>query len=376
MKELDLITIIGIISAFILLLLASFLFSVTSKNKISNKLFAVFLILFALDITGFFSHLFFHNKPSIFNNLRFLSPSLQIPVFYLYILSVCYSDFKLKKKHLWHLLPYIIINLLFFPRFYLADTSVKVELLENFRNSYEFIISHVFTHIQALLYLIASFSILLKAKKIFTENYSSGVIKTYNWLFQLLVSYSFLYGFAIVKNILKFSDFKELFKTSQIIIALIVLTTICWYVLKALKNPDLFKGVDSKITLAKNLIRENTPNKNIDSEIQVLNKYMAENEPYLNPSLTIRNLAVQMKIPMRDLSVLINQSLNKHFFDFVNEYRIKKAMDILKDSSNYKMTVLEILYEVGFNSKSSFNTAFKKHTQLTPTQFRKKELQL
>jgi AraC-like DNA-binding protein len=79
-----------------------------------------------------------------------------------------------------------------------------------------------------------------------------------------------------------------------------------------------------------------------------------------------------MDLPMRQLSVLINQYLNQHFFDFVNEYIINKAKEILKNPEKKEVTILEILYEVGFNSKSSFNTAFKKHTGLTPTQFRKK----
>jgi AraC-like DNA-binding protein len=99
---------------------------------------------------------------------------------------------------------------------------------------------------------------------------------------------------------------------------------------------------------------------------------MLGQKPYLNSSLTIRNLAKQMDLPMRQLSVLINQYLNQHFFDFVNEYRINKAKEILKNPEKKEVTILEILYEVGFNSKSSFNTAFKKHTGLTPTQFRKK----
>lgn len=69
--------------------------------------------------------------------------------------------------------------------------------------------------------------------------------------------------------------------------------------------------------------------------------------------------------------VLINHQLDQHFYDFVNTYRIENAMGILKDSSKSKVTALEILYEVGFNSKSSFNTAFKKHTGNTPTSLRK-----
>jgi AraC-like DNA-binding protein len=73
----------------------------------------------------------------------------------------------------------------------------------------------------------------------------------------------------------------------------------------------------------------------------------------------------------RDLSVLINQNLHQHFFDFINEYRINAAKEILRNPSKKEFTILEILYEAGFNSKYSFNTAFKKHTGLTPTQFRK-----
>ncbi|WP_164118697.1 helix-turn-helix domain-containing protein, partial [Sphingorhabdus sp. Alg239-R122] len=61
--------------------------------------------------------------------------------------------------------------------------------------------------------------------------------------------------------------------------------------------------------------------------------------------------------------------LSFSFFDFVNGYRVSAAQDILLSSPD--MTVLEILYAVGFNSKSSFNTAFRKHTGSTPTQYRR-----
>jgi AraC-like DNA-binding protein len=63
--------------------------------------------------------------------------------------------------------------------------------------------------------------------------------------------------------------------------------------------------------------------------------------------------------------------LNKHFFDFINEYRINDAKKLLKDPTKKEITVLEILYQVGFNSKSSFYTAFKKATNQTPTAYRK-----
>jgi len=65
--------------------------------------------------------------------------------------------------------------------------------------------------------------------------------------------------------------------------------------------------------------------------------------------------------------------LGQNFYDFINRYRILEAKQLLTNPKDPKITVLEVLYEVGFNSKSSFNTLFKKYTGLTPTEFRKKQ---
>ncbi len=106
--------------------------------------------------------------------------------------------------------------------------------------------------------------------------------------------------------------------------------------------------------------------------VQTLRRHMETAKPYLNASLTIYQLARELSMSVQELSTLINHSLHQHFFDFVNEYRIKKATELLKDPEKQKLTILEILYEVGFNSKSSFNTVFKKFTGSTPTEYRKK----
>ena len=71
---------------------------------------------------------------------------------------------------------------------------------------------------------------------------------------------------------------------------------------------------------------------------------------------------------------MINETVGQNFFDFVNRYRIEEAKKLLANPADKKITVLEVLYEVGFNSKSSFNTLFKKHTGLTPSEFKKKNM--
>jgi AraC-like DNA-binding protein len=94
-------------------------------------------------------------------------------------------------------------------------------------------------------------------------------------------------------------------------------------------------------------------------------------KPYLDPQVSLSNLSEKLSISTKHLSQVINQSFNKNFFDFVNTYRIQEFQQILTDSRDDKLTVLEVMFQAGFNSKSSFNTAFKKETGLTPTEFRK-----
>jgi AraC-like DNA-binding protein len=201
------------------------------------------------------------------------------------------------------------------------------------------------------------------------QNFSASASNTYKWLFQFTFAFAIVKSIIFIQSILKYVFEKNDIPIMQLIYSIIGLIVICWYVLKALKHPDLFNPVDSTTQI---ITADFSISKSKDLvEVQKLNSFMKTEKPYLNPSLSIRNLAEDIQMNSRDLSILINQNLEKHFFDFVNEYRIEEAKIILKDSSKKEFTILEILYEVGFNSKSSFNTAFKKHTGYTPTEYRK-----
>ena len=68
---------------------------------------------------------------------------------------------------------------------------------------------------------------------------------------------------------------------------------------------------------------------------------------------------------------MINSKFGQNFYDFVNHYRIEEAKSIMVSNTDDKKTILEILYEVGFNSKSAFNNAFKKNTGKTPSEFKR-----
>lgn len=368
----NLLSIVTIISLFISFFLAFFLLTVKTEHKTSNRLFALFLIITAIDTSEpLISH--FTNGPSNLGMLRNTVAFLQIPAFYLYVLSVCYSDFKWKPKYLVHLLPFLIVNLALVPRFYSVDIASKLDFIVNRQNMVELQFTHWLFHLQVVVYFTAVFLLLRKAKKLYLENNSGGNLNSYNWLFQFTSVLTALYLIVILKNIFKFSNYPYVSDWIKIGILVLQLFITCWYLYKALNNPGLFRNIDSKLKLVSDIILEEKKieAKTLNEDLQKLKKYMADEKSFLDSALTIQDISKELNVPVRELSVLINHQLGQHFYDFVNTYRIENAMEILKDPSKSKVTILEILYEVGFNSKSSFNTAFKKHTGNTPTEYRK-----
>lgn len=127
----------------------------------------------------------------------------------------------------------------------------------------------------------------------------------------------------------------------------------------ALLYPDLLLGVGkSGMKMVAN------------TKKQELLNLMDKEKPYLNGALKIQDLAKLIQLTTHQLSQLLNDDLQTNFFDFVNSYRVEEAKKHLVDrTSNF--TMLAIAYEAGFNSKTAFNRAFKKHTSMTPTEYKK-----
>lgn len=371
--------ILNILTTFLSLFFAFYLLSLKSKNRVSNTLIALYLIISAIDsgsvLSGQFIYPSFPGLGLLLNTTLFFGA----PVLYLYICSVTYEDFKLKPKHFWHVIPFVVVTLLLIPRFFTVGFEEKIEILRaNDGMIIEFKIIYLLLHVQIIAYLIASYSVVLRSRKLVLENYSNAEVNYYNWLITLLTLIALEVAISTFKNIFLIYDLGVQYEWAKTITGLIALLFICWLVIKALKTPELYGKVDSNQLLVKQLLLKSPQGGSspvIDEEsseaVRRLRNHMKTNEPYLEASLSLYDLSKQLEIPSKDLSVLINHQLNQHFFDFVNEYRINKAAEMLVDPSKSDLTILEILYAVGFNSKSSFNTAFKKYTALTPTQYRK-----
>ncbi|MHB0756263.1 helix-turn-helix domain-containing protein [Polaribacter sp. M15] len=94
--------------------------------------------------------------------------------------------------------------------------------------------------------------------------------------------------------------------------------------------------------------------------------YFKEDEPYLNPQLTLKFVANVLGLNTNKMSYLVNQAFDVNFNDFVNSYRLNHFKNIALDPKNAHLTILGLAYDSGFNSKSVFNTYFKKTEGITP----------
>ena len=112
-----------------------------------------------------------------------------------------------------------------------------------------------------------------------------------------------------------------------------------------------------------------------DRALQALQRALQQDEAYRDPEVTLNSLAARLHVPVPHLSQIINERLHQNFADLINGYRVEEAKRRLADRAYQHYSILAIAGEVGFRSKSSFNAVFKRHTQTTPSEFRKAALQ-
>jgi AraC-like DNA-binding protein len=375
MNEHNILNIIALIAIFVSILLTFFLLTVKSKNRLANILLAGFILVCAVDISGIFIVHLLTDKPELYSIIKSVI-WLIFPLFYHYVLSICYKNFKLKPSAILHLLPFALYNLLVI----FVLLFAKSEPLSYFLHKLHWIFNAYLLKLQAVSYLAAIIYVLRRYKRIYLENYTNGNLEIYKWLSLIVLVFLITLPLTVVKDFLIFKNITTPFTWTITALTIVALCMFCWFILKALYNPEFFRGVESNLKPTRTIQNRKSENIALETELDLKNtcliehlgKHMKEKEPFLEPTLTLQDLALQMNIHARELSILINRHIGQHFFDFINKYRIEKAIEIIEKSSTNEFTIQQILFDVGFNSKSSFNTAFKKHTGLTPTQYRNK----
>jgi len=109
-----------------------------------------------------------------------------------------------------------------------------------------------------------------------------------------------------------------------------------------------------------------------DLNIRLLS-IMMNKKPYINAELSLSGLAEMLHTTSHRLSFVINTTMEMNYFDFINSYRVKEAMNLLQTAQEIDSKIIAIAFDSGFNNRTSFHLAFKKVTGLTPKEYREKQ---
>ncbi len=289
------------------------------------------------------------------------------PVFYLYAQGVIFRDFKLSRGNLAHLIPYLLLTISLLSLRNITPGQSEEIIKNDLPWQFYLISALMYAHI--FVYLGLTYKSLRKYRQIIKNKYSQIDQINLDWLSFSLNTFGLLTFVSMIHNFIALAGNRSVFIVTLVLLLIFIFYFVNKVILKALRQTEIFTGIGQNET-TKYLGSNLTPDQTEEYRKQLL-ALLSSEKPFLNPQVSVTDLSEKLSVSTKHLSQVINQSFNKSFFDFINTYRIQEAQQILKESMDDKLTVLEAMYQAGFNSKSSFNTAFKKETGQTPTEFRK-----
>lgn len=333
-----------------------FLFNTNRGKSLSNSILGFYLLILGAQ---FFT--IFIEEAGWFDFKNYYLPLklLYGPIIFFYTKSIILKDFSFKIKNALHTVP-------FFLSLFLVFELVKLEE--------SIVILIVQTSIFA--YLIASFQATRIHKKVLKETRSNFDKISLDWLNHLLI---FFIAIMVTDFIYHSSGFTIVFEdmtTVYMLQLLFILSLVSTIVLKGLKYPELFSGITedeialSKINDSKKYSSSSLSAQDLKHFKKIVIATLVEEKLYLNPEFSLNELSEKVDISSRNLSYVINSQFHMNFADLVNSYRIEAAVKIFEEAKDPKQTILEVIYEVGFNSKSSFYNSFKKVVGKTPKEFK------
>lgn len=347
----------GIITIFQSILLTFFLLNQRKCTSLSRKVLAAFLSTYAILV---FSHIIGSAK-AFWDNIIVSVIGHQFifligPLFYFYIKSLFSKEFSFKKTDIIHCLPFMI--------YLISSTFVK-----HFYDIHYYYDSFLFyvdggVCLQLLAYMIASIRLIkehgYRIKNFFSHTDNSKLSWLRFLLFGFITVWTFKLTIFIVWDVAKNLNWCKDTTTLFFLTTFMFVNTIIYL---GLKKPKIFTG---QLKYESSVLSESEKNHYMRKIIL----YTKKEKPYLDPLTSLITFSSALSIPIGYISQVMNESLGQNFRDFLNNYRIEESKRLLMDNSNGGKTILQIAYEVGFNSRSTFNSAFKKHTEMTPKEFR------
>lgn len=365
--------ILNLLGAVQALLLALALLTVKRGNRTANLLLAAFSTNIAILIFGLL--LIRTQYIFVFPHLSRLHHPFDFtlaPLLYLYIREMTARRPGLKKKDLLHFIPFAVCVVYLIP-YYLQSADDKLYNLTSIYYVRWYYLRSGLTILVALGYIA-----LIVARLIaYSREVKSGVLPRAQFvLFQirfLVGAVAALWVLAVVRYVIDFF-FPDFMGYTNLVLPLSATLLVYAMAYISLRRPEALGADDSMevaAVSAKKYEKSSLTRERSERYLKKLLDVLEKEKLYMDSELNIQKLAERLMIPAPHLSQTINERLSQNFSDLINSYRIEEAKKRLLDPAKKHYSILAIAEEVGFNSKSSFNAAFKKHANSTPSEWRK-----
>lgn len=366
-------------SAFLLLYLI--IINLKKVNIAGNSWFAgfIFCLLVLTNITVIaYSKTNSEESILIMEGITIVVIFLIAPLFYLCIQYYIKPNRKWKKRHYLHF-GMSILYLFMFILDILSESEAtkKVEIPQSTMSIANYLMCSILS-LQVFLYCAIGYKNIIKHQKNILLHRSSIENINLDWLKKISIAVSIMGFFWIIDILFQLSENYFLFDffTSLLFLIIILYITNYWFQQKEIypysskEKKDIniiIKEANSSEEEKKKLLSDENLEQ-LKTELLIL---MEKEKPFLESDISLVKLAQKMTISAHLLSYVINNGFNENFFQFINGYRIKEAQKLILDSNMNHLSLLGIGFEVGFNSKTVFNTTFKKVTGKTPSKFKK-----
>jgi AraC-like DNA-binding protein len=368
MNFISIIILMGIVQGVFIGLLLS---ARKSGNRKANRILSILFFNFSVSILYYYFHStgLFYIYPHLLKT-TFPTTFLYGPLLYFYTKTLTNPSLKWNKNYLLHSIPFIMVLISNIP-FYIQDSAAKLSsyMQEGIIKSDLDTIQSMAQVIHISVYIV--FAYLLIKKHELSIKDSLSVIDKVNlrWL-KASLWYFFIIFFVIVLHLILIYFGVDLSAIYYITVP--VLVTIFIFVLgyNGLKQTEIVIQPEEK-NIEKKYERSSLSDVKSEEYLRILLDLMKTEKPYLDNDITLQKLSEKSGISPHNLSQILNERLGQNFYDFINKYRIEEAQKLLLNPSKNHYTILGIAIESGFNSKSTFNTCFKKYTGLTPSSFKK-----
>lgn len=324
----------------------------------------------ALDTLAIWSDPLRHLLLNWHPNILFLgsfSYWLQGPLLYGYVASVLYRQRRFRVIDLLHLLPAIIAGVLLVWHYYRLPPVEKLSLMWDMSLMWSPLMEAFvsFWHLSVIGYGCWCLVLLYRYHRQLRQVYASTEQRKRYWLVGIVVGFVLIAAWRLFVHQIGDSINQGVSNMMGIASNYLMFIFINSLVFISIRYTHLF-GVLTTLKNDQDSAPEFTP-----EQVQRIEKLMLDEHAFLEPDISVESLARRASLPERTLSRILNQHFGKNFFEFINSFRVQEAKRLLGAPEYQHWTILEVLAEAGFTSKSSFNAIFKKQVGKTPSQYRR-----